>query len=164
MQLYAIACNYMQNESVFQTAGISVFCGDVKMFSFCRFGAVPAIQTALGVRGFAKAISQKSIYDTLSQNHTILTIPAFKRDKDGSSYSRLLRQNGAIPGVLYGPDGKGHDEKVLIAVPASEVDRFIKRLNLSFESTLFYLDVEGEKTLVFPRQLSCHPCTIYYVV
>lgn len=128
------------------------------MFSFCRFGAVPVLQTAIGVRGFAKTISQKSIYDTLSQNHTILTIPAFKRDKEGSHYSKLLRRNGAIPGVLYGSDGKGHDEKVMIAVPASEVDRFVKRLNLSFESTLFYLDVEGEKTLVFPRQLSCHPC------
>ena len=132
------------------------------MFSCCRFGANLAIRSVVGARGFAKSLSQKSVYDTLNKNHTILTIPAFKRDKDGSNYSRMLRKNGAIPGVLYGPDGKGNNEKVLIAVPASEVDRFVKRLNLSFESTLFYLDVEGEKTLVFPRQLSCHPCIIVY--
>lgn len=139
-----------------------------KMFSFCRFGVVPAFTSVLGTRGFAKAVTQKSIYDILNKNHTILTIPAFRRDKDGSHYSKMLRANGAIPGILYGSDGKGNDKKVLIAVPTSEVDRFRKRLNLSFENTLFYLDVEGEKTLVFPRQLSCHPgiviCIISFIV
>ena len=59
--------------------------------------------------------------------------------------------------MLYGDDGEGHKERVLIAVPTSEVDRFTTRLNLSLECTLFYLDVDGEKALVFPRQLSCHP-------
>ena len=135
----------------------TVFVLQVKMLSLCRFGVIPVLQTGLGARGFAKAVTQKSIYDTLNQNHVILTIHGFKRDQDGKNYSRKLRANGAIPGVLYGPDGKGNNERVLVAVPTSEVDRFRKRLNLSFESTLFYLDVDGEKTLVFPRQLSCHP-------
>ena len=127
------------------------------MFSVCRFGAVSTLRAACGVRAFGKAVTQKDIYATLSQQHSVLTIPAFKRESQGTNYSYYLRKNGAIPGVLYGDDGEGHKERVLIAVPTSEVDRFTTRLNLSLECTLFYLDVDGEKALVFPRQLSCHP-------
>ena len=79
----------------------------------------------------------------LVENHTIYTIPAFQRDRDGKNYSRFLRKNGAIPGVLYGPDGKGHDERALFYVSMNEVNRFMTRLILSFESTLSYLDIEG---------------------
>ena len=128
-----------------------------KMFSLSRLGLCSGQQIVSGVRFFTKAVTQREIFDTLEKEHTIHTIPAFRREGDGKNYSRFLRKNGAIPGVLYGPDGKGHDERVLVYVPTSEVDRFMTRLNLSFESTLFYLDVEGERTLVFPRQLSCHP-------
>lgn len=127
------------------------------MFSLSRLGLSSGQQIVSGVRFFTKAVTQREIFDTLEKEHTIHTIPAFRREGDGKNYSRFLRKNGAIPGVLYGPDGKGHDERVLVYVPTSEVDRFMTRLNLSFESTLFYLDVEGERTLVFPRQLSCHP-------
>ena len=127
------------------------------MFSVYRLGSLSGKSVTSGIRCFAKAVTQREIFEVLNKKQTILTIPAFKREGDGSNYSKFLRKNGAIPGVLYGSDGKGHDERVLIAVPTSEVDRFTSRLNLSFESTLFYLDVEGERTLVFPRQLSCHP-------
>ena len=127
------------------------------MFSLYRLGSLSRPAIASNVRFFAKAVTQREMFEVLDKKQTILTIPAFKREGDGSNYSKFLRENGAIPGVLYGSDGKGHDERVLIAVPTSEVDRFMTRLNLSFESTLFYLDVEGERTLVFPRQLSCHP-------
>ena len=128
-----------------------------KMFSLSRLGLCSGQQIVSGVRFFTNAVTQREIFDTLEKEYTIHTIPAFRREGDGKNYSRFLRKNGAIPGVLYGPDGKGHDERVLVYVPTSEVDRFMTRLNLSFESTLFYLDVEGERTLVFPRQLSCHP-------
>ena len=130
---------------------------ETKMFFVCRFGAVSTLRTALGIRSFGKAVTQREIYDTLKQQHSILTIPAFKRESQGTNYSYFLRKNGAIPGVLYGDDGEGHKERVLIAVPESEIDRFRTRLNLSLECTLFYLDVDGEKSLVFPRDLSCHP-------
>ena len=127
------------------------------MFSVYRLGLLSGKTVTSGIRCFAKAVTQREIFEVLNKKQTILTIPAFKREGEGSNYGKFLRENGAIPGVLYGSDGKGHDERVLIAVPTSEVDRFTSRLNLSFESTLFYLDVEGERTLVFPRQLSCHP-------
>lgn len=137
------------------------------MFSLYRLGSLSRPAIASNARFFAKAVTQREMFEVLDKKQTILTIPAFKREGDGSNYSKFLRENGAIPGVLYGSDGKGHDERVLIAVPTSEVDRFMTRLNLSFESTLFYLDVEGERTLVFPRQLSCHPsrslmCSYYF--
>ena len=133
------------------------------MFSLSRLGLCSGQQIASGVRFFTKAVTQREIFDTLEKEHTIHTIPAFRREGDGKNISRFLRKNGAIPGVLYGPDGKGHDERVLVYVPTSEVDRFMTRLNLSFESTLFYLDVEGERTLVFPRQLSCHPGILFFL-
>lgn len=131
------------------------------MFSLARLSLLPGHSIISGARFFARTVPQSEIYRVLDDNHTIYTIPAFRRDRDGKNYSHFLRKNGAIPGVLYGPDGKGHDERVLIYVPAGEVDRFRTRLNLSFESTLFYLDVEGERTLVFPRQLSCHPSSYF---
>ena len=71
-------------------------------------------------------------------------------------------KNGAIP--LYYMVQMARDKMhALVYVQMSEVDRFMTRLNLSFESTLFYLDVEGERTLVFPRQLSCHPSSSFVV-
>ena len=71
-------------------------------------------------------------------------------------------KNGAIP--LYYMAQMARDKMhALVYVQMSEVDRFMTRLNLSFESTLFYLDVEGERTLVFPRQLSCHPSSSFVV-
>lgn len=77
------------------------------MFSVCRFGAVSTLRAACGVRAFGKAVTQKDIYATLSQHHSVLTIPAFKRESQGTNYSYYLRKNGAIPGVLYGDDGEG---------------------------------------------------------
>ena len=133
------------------------------MFSLTCLSLLSGQSVISGARLFAKAVTQSEIYRVLDEKHTIYTIPAFRRDRDGKNYSRFLRKNGAIPGVLYGPDGKGHGEIVLIYIPMSEMDRFITRLNLSFESTLFYLDVEGERTLVFPRQLSCHPSSSFVV-
>lgn len=130
-----------------------------KMFSSVRIGASIAPRIVEGLRPFSKAVTQKSIFDTLNKSNIYPVIPAFRRDKDGKNYSRFLRKNGAIPGVLYGSDGNGHDERILIAVPANEVDRFTKRLNLALECTLFQLDLEGERILCFPRQLSCHPCS-----
>ena len=129
------------------------------MFSSVRIGASLAPCIIEGLRPFSKAVTQKSIFDTLNKSNIYPVIPAFRREKDGKNYSRFLRKNGAIPGVLYGSDGNGHDERILIAVPASEVDRFTKRLSLALECTLFELDLEGERILCFPRQLSCHPCT-----
>lgn len=129
------------------------------MFSSVRIGASLAPRIIEGLRPFSKAVTQKSIFDTLNKSNIYPVIPAFRREKDGKNYSRFLRKNGAIPGVLYGSDGNGHDERILIAVPASEVDRFTKRLSLALECTLFELDLEGERILCFPRQLSCHPRT-----
>ena len=51
-------------------------------------------------------------------------------------------KNGAIP--LYYMVQMARDKMhALVYVQMSEVDRFMTRLNLSFESTLFYLDIEG---------------------
>ena len=51
-------------------------------------------------------------------------------------------KNGAIP--LYYMVQMARDKMhALVYVQMSEVDRFMTRLNLSFESTLSYLDIEG---------------------
>ena len=133
------------------------------MFSAVRAGTNLVPQLASGLRLFSKSVTMKSIFDTLNSNHIYPVIPAIRRDRDGTNYSRFLRKNGAIPGVLYGSDGNGNDERILIAVPTNEVDRFIKRLNLSLECTLFHLDLEGERILCFPRQLSWHPGSVLLV-
>ena len=112
------------------------------MFSLAWLSLLFGQSIISGARFFAKAVSQNEIYLVLVENHTIYTISAFQRDRDGKNYNRFL-QEWSNSFVLYGPDGKGHDERVLVYVPMSEVDRFMTRLNLSFESTLSYLDIEG---------------------
>ena len=51
-------------------------------------------------------------------------------------------KNGAIP-LYYMVQMERDKMHALVYVQMSEVDRFMTRLNLSFESTLSYLDIEG---------------------
>ncbi|KAK8805655.1 hypothetical protein WA158_002311 [Blastocystis sp. Blastoise] len=111
-------------------------------------------------RFFATGIrASKESLRVLDEAMTIPKMPAFVRSTIGTNAADILRESGAIPGVLYGDDGKGNKEKILIAVPRSEVIRYINKLNVSLECTVFDLMLENQVVRVFPRQLQCHPTT-----
>lgn len=78
--------------------------------------------------------------------------PAERRDKAGKGPARALRRAGKIPAIVYG----GHAEALAIAVPFKEVKRELGT-NPRFFSTVFELDLGGERLKVLPREAQLHP-------
>jgi large subunit ribosomal protein L25 len=84
----------------------------------------------------------------------IITFSAERRAKAGRGPARALRRTGKVPAIVYG----GKEEPLMLAVGAKEM-RHELRGNPRFFSSLFELDVEGEKLRVLPREAQLHPVT-----
>jgi large subunit ribosomal protein L25 len=84
----------------------------------------------------------------------IITFTAERRGKAGRGPARALRRSGKVPGIVYG----GKEEPLMVAVGAKEI-RHELRGNPRFFSSLFELDVEGERLRVLPREAQLHPVT-----
>jgi large subunit ribosomal protein L25 len=79
------------------------------------------------------------------------TIPAKKRAGTGTGSARAVRREGNIPGILY---GAGIDPKPIVVALR---DMFKHYQTGRFTSTLFTLDLEGEKMRVIPREVQVDP-------
>lgn len=79
------------------------------------------------------------------------TIPAKPRSGTGTGSARAVRREGNIPGVVY---GAGMDTRP-ITVALRDIDKHYQTGR--FTSTLFVLDVEGEKMRVIPREVQVDP-------
>ena len=132
-----------------------------KMFSLAWLSLLFGQSIISGARFFAKAVSQNEIYLVLVENHTIYTISAFQRDRDGKNYNRFL-QEWSNSFVLYGPDGKGQD-----ACTCSCTNEWGGSIHDTIESEFweysFLSRYWGERITVFLRQLSCHPSSSFVV-
>jgi large subunit ribosomal protein L25 len=73
------------------------------------------------------------------------------RAETGKNAAHRVRDNGFVPAILYG----GHDAPQPIAINAREFARHYSAGTLL--STLFMLDVGGEKTRVIPRDVEVDP-------
>ncbi len=60
----------------------------------------------------------------------------------GSRYSQRARQQGKLPGVLYGPGADGDQERYLVTVERREIEKQMRRLGDSVTSTVFELAVD----------------------
>jgi large subunit ribosomal protein L25 len=81
------------------------------------------------------------------------TIPAKSRAAAGTGSARAVRREGNIPGIVY---GGGIDPKpISIALR----DMYKHHQTGRFTSTLFTLDIEGEKIRVIPREVQIDPVT-----
>lgn len=89
------------------------------------------------------------------------TIEATVRSLDdtGSRYSRRLREEGKLPGVLYGPGVDGDKERYLITVERRDIERHMRRLGDSIASTVFDLQLGEYKQRVLIRDLDRDPGT-----
>lgn len=75
------------------------------------------------------------------------------RDKTGTGKSREARNNGMVPGILYG----GDEASVAIAVKHNEV---LKAINSGqFISNMIELSHEGKKQKVITKDIQFHPVT-----
>jgi large subunit ribosomal protein L25 len=79
------------------------------------------------------------------------TIAAKARAGTGTGSARAVRREGNIPGVLY---GAGMDSKP-ITIALRDIQKHYETGR--FTSTLFTLDLEGEKMRVIPREVQVDP-------
>mgnify|MGYP000123798673 CR=1 FL=1 len=82
---------------------------------------------------------------------TVQQIKASRRPGNGTGAARAVRRDGRVPGVLYG-DGK---PPVLISVDHNELRQ--KIYGGRFLTTVYELDLEGEKQRVIPREYQLDP-------
>ena len=82
-----------------------------------------------------------------------MVIPAKSREASGTGGARAVRRTGDIPAVIY---GQGGDSR---AIRLSFRDMEKPYNTGRFTSTLFVLDVEGEKIRVIPREVQLDPVT-----
>ena len=94
-------------------------------------------------------------FTTMTKTATqTITIPAKSRQGTGTGSARAVRREGDIPGVLYG-EGGGASRPIRISYRDIEKPYQTGR----FTSTLFTLDLEGEKMRVIPREVQIDPVT-----
>jgi large subunit ribosomal protein L25 len=79
------------------------------------------------------------------------TIPVKSRVGTGTGSARAVRREGFIPGIVY---GAGIDPKP-IKFALRDIDKHYQTGR--FTSTLFTLDIEGEKMRVIPREVQVDP-------
>jgi large subunit ribosomal protein L25 len=80
-------------------------------------------------------------------------IPAKSRAAAGTGPARAVRREGNIPGIIYG----GGKEPKTISIALR--DMYKHHQTGRFTSTLFTLDLEGEKIRVIPREVQIDPVT-----
>ncbi|HAH11174.1 MAG TPA: 50S ribosomal protein L25 [Alphaproteobacteria bacterium] len=84
---------------------------------------------------------------------TPTTLEAKARPGTGTGAARAARRSGRIPAVVYG-GAKGPEH---ISVNGRELT--LNYLKGRFLSTIFVLDIDGEKQRVIPREVQLHPVT-----
>lgn len=84
---------------------------------------------------------------------SLTVIPAKKREGTGTGAARAVRRTGDVPAVIYGEAGKSRHIRI------SYRDMEKPYQTGRFTSTLFILDVEGEKMRVIPREVQLDPVT-----
>jgi large subunit ribosomal protein L25 len=78
------------------------------------------------------------------------------RSATGNGPARVLRRNGRIPAVLYGPESKN----VLLSVDTHELELVLKKGNIG--QLIFNLIIQNGKTVKKPamiKELQAHPVT-----
>ena len=90
----------------------------------------------------------KSDSASASANVEIHTLIATARSdaEAGSRSSRRLREQGKLPGVLYGPGADGDKERYLITVEKKDIEKQMRRLGDSIGATVFELQLATATT------------------
>ena len=78
-------------------------------------------------------------------------IKAAARERTGTAAARALRREGRVPAIIYG-DKK---QPELVSLDNAELWRYVRTGH--FLSTVYTLDVNGQKTRVIPRDLQVDP-------
>jgi large subunit ribosomal protein L25 len=80
-----------------------------------------------------------------------IELKAWARQRTGKGGARSVRREGRIPGILYG----NQQEPQTIALEFKAISQQLQTGH--FQSTIFMLDVEGDKIRVIPRGVQVDP-------
>ncbi len=80
-----------------------------------------------------------------------IELKAWPRERTGTGGARAERREGRIPGIVYG----GKDAPQNIALKIKDVTKQIQTGH--FQSTIFMLDLDGNKVRVIPRAVQVDP-------
>ena len=76
----------------------------------------------------------------------------------GTSKSKMAREAGLVPGIVYGVAEDGSNEYIPLWVREKDLMREMRNRSASFENTLFDLVIDGKRTRVLPRHVNMHVC------
>ena len=79
-------------------------------------------------------------------------ISATTREARGKGRARAVRRDGKVPAIIYGGEKPGQDA---ISIDGNELWKIINRGR--FLSTVFEIDVAGQKTKAIPRDVQLDP-------
>ena len=95
---------------------------------------------------------------TSASNHPELLAKIRGTNSSGSRKSRYLRDEGIIPGVLYGLDDERNVLKRMVSIELKAIAKELRDRKNSMENTIYRLHLDdGTSYLVTPRQLQVHP-------
>lgn len=89
----------------------------------------------------------------------IRSIPAMRRVGAGSSHCYKLRGDRWIPGIIYGVDEEGKEDRILVQVKRNVIENEFHAFGRSIESIIYDIEIDGVTTRVLPRCLTKHPLT-----
>eukprot|EP01039_Chlorochromonas_danica_P001304 gene1303-1423_t len=99
----------------------------------------------------------------LSSTHPEIIAELRSTGMAGSRRSRAMREEGRIPGVLYGVDDDRNVLKRMVTIDKKKLLKELNQKGSSFENTLYNLVLESEagssSHLVVPRQAQFCPLT-----
>ena len=64
-----------------------------------------------------------------------------------------------MPGILYGQDADGEEQRVLVSTPRNVLEKELNRVGRAIENIVYDLEIDGETHRVLPRNLQPHPIT-----
>lgn len=67
------------------------------------------------------------------------------RHKDGTCHSRWLRTQKLIPGIVYGKDPSGNEERILVSMPLNQLQSELHKYGRSILNTLYDVELEDGK-------------------
>lgn len=81
----------------------------------------------------------------------IIELAAVVRAAKGKRDAAGMRKDGRVPAVVYG----GETEPQSVSLVAKDVTKLLNTGH--FQSTVYMLDIDGQKTRVIPREVQLHP-------
>jgi large subunit ribosomal protein L25 len=82
---------------------------------------------------------------------TMVELKASSREATGKAANRAIRKEGRVPAIVYG----GGEDPQSVTVEYKEVFKQVQTGH--FLSTVYMLDLEGQKVRVIPRDVQLHP-------